>query len=160
MKQILMLLIVLVLITGISSAQSVYTQKPDDPKALYFTPEAFNIRADGKMDVSNALQLAINKVKMEQNFGILFIPEGKYLLSKTIYVPKAIRLIGYGKNRPEFILGKNTRGYEEENNYMFWFTSSVAEKGKAVSDAGAGTFYSALVTHITDTCVKLRYSNH
>lgn len=30
------------------------------------------------MDVSDALQAAINQVKKEKNFGILFIPEGKY----------------------------------------------------------------------------------
>ena len=51
------------------------------------------------MDVSDALQAAINQVKKEKNFGILFIPEGKYKISKTIYIPTAIRLIGYGKNR-------------------------------------------------------------
>ena len=49
------------------------------------------------MDVSDALQAAINQVKKEKNFGILFIPEGKYKISKTIYVPGSIRLIGYGK---------------------------------------------------------------
>ena len=97
-------------------AQSVYTQMPDDPEALYFTSENFNIAPDGKHDVSEALQFAINKLKKEKNFGILFIPEGKYLISKTIYVPKAIRIIGYGENRPEFILGKNTAAYHDENN--------------------------------------------
>ena len=125
-------------------AQSVYTQKPDDTAAFYFTSDAFGIKANGKQDVSNALQLAINKLKKEKNFGILFIPEGKYLISKTIYVPKAIRLIGYGKNRPEFILGESTIGYQDETNYMFWFTSNLVEEGQEPSDASAGTFYSAI----------------
>ena len=51
------------------------------------------------MDVSDALQAAINQVKKERNFGILFIPEGKYKISKTIYIPGAIRLIGYGEKQ-------------------------------------------------------------
>ena len=123
---------------------SVYTQRPSDPEAFYLTPEFFSIKADGKTDISDELQTAINRLKMERNFGILFIPEGKYLISKTIYVPAAIRLIGYGKTRPEIILGKNTPGYQTEQNYMIWFTGSLPQPGKPVQDAGAGTFYSAL----------------
>jgi hypothetical protein len=131
--------------------QSVYQMKPDDPEATYFTSEYYNIRADGEMDVSLALQSAINQLKTEKNFGILFIPEGKYRISRTIYIPAAIRLIGYGKSRPEFILGKNTPGYQEEvpsdkglANYMFWFTGGMIEEGSEPRDAGAGTFYSAI----------------
>src|SRR5512140_945334 len=72
---------------------SVYQKKPNDPEAVFFTPEIFNIKADGKMHVSDALQTAINQVKNEKGFGILFVPEGKYRITRTIYVPGAIRLI-------------------------------------------------------------------
>ncbi|MDR1558003.1 MAG: SMP-30/gluconolactonase/LRE family protein [Tannerellaceae bacterium] len=123
---------------------SVYTQKPSDPEAFFFTPENYNIKADGKTDVSDVLQAAVNQVKTEKTFGILFIPEGKYLISKTIHVPSAIRLIGYGKNRPEIILGRNTPGYQEGQNYMIWFTGAIARPDRQPQDAGAGTFYSAL----------------
>ena len=131
--------------------ESVYTQRPDDPEAYYFTPENYGIKADGKTDVTNALQNAINQVKREKNFGILFIPEGKYLISNTIYIPGAIRLIGYGKSRPEFILAANAPGYQQEvtadkgkAKYMFWFTGGAVPEGQAPRDAGAGTFYSAM----------------
>ena len=133
------------------SLESVYTLRPDDAEAFYFTPENYGIKADGKTDVSAALQQAINQVKRERNFGILFIPEGKYLISRTIYVPGAIRLIGYGKKRPEIILAKNAPGFQEENagdkgkaQYMFWFTGGLVEEGQQPRDAGAGTFYSAM----------------
>ena len=131
--------------------ESIYTQRPDDPEAFYFTPENYGIKSDGKTDVSAALQEAINQVKREKNFGVLFIPEGKYLISRTIYIPGAIRLIGYGKKRPEFILSKNAPGYQQEvsgdkgkANYMFWFTGGMVESGQTPRDAGAGTFYSAM----------------
>jgi len=130
---------------------SVYRQQINDPEAVYFTPEHFPITADGKTDVTDALQSAINQVKKQYNFGIVFIPEGTYKISKTIYVPQAVRLIGYGKNRPLILLGKNSPGYQEEKpddkgkaNYMFWFTSNLVEEGGAIRDAGAGTFYSAI----------------
>jgi hypothetical protein len=102
------------------------------------------VKADGRTDVTDALQTAINDLKRAKNFGILFIPEGKYKISKTVHVPAAIRLIGYGKSRPEFILARNTPGYQDEQNYMLWFTGGLVAEGRAPSDAGAGTFYSAL----------------
>lgn len=133
------------------SGRSVYTIKPDDPEAVFFTRENFSITSDGKTDVSDQLQNAINQLKRDRNFGILFIPEGTYLISKTIYIPAAIRLIGYGNTRPVFILKKNSPGFQipDENDkgkasYMFWFTSEIPEAGKPIRDAGAGTFYSAL----------------
>ena len=130
---------------------SVYTQKPDDPEAYYFSTENFKIIADGKTDVSDALQSAINLVKKEKNFGILFIPEGRYLITKTIYIPPAIRLIGYGNKRPEIILSKNAPGFKPDpekpdiiEKYMFWFTGSAMVPGKEPDDANPGTFYSAI----------------
>lgn len=128
---------------------SVYTQRPKDPEAFYFTKQNYEFK-DGE-DVSGILQEAINQLKREKNFGILFIPEGRYRISKTIYIPNAIRLIGYGKLRPEFILSKNSPGFQEEvpndkgkAKYMFWFTGGIVEKGQQPRDAGAGTFYSAM----------------
>jgi hypothetical protein len=137
--------------SAIKPTSSYYTQKPEDPDAVYFTPKDFNILADGKTDVTVQLQNAINQLKTDRNFGIMFIPEGHYLISKTIYIPASIRLIGYGKNRPQIILKKNAPGFQKQNpddkgnaSYMFWFTSSIVEPGKEPRDAGAGTFYSAL----------------
>lgn len=130
---------------------SIYTVRPDDPEAMYFTPDNFGFKADGKSDVSEALQAAINKVKTERNFGILFVPEGKYRISRTIYVPGSVRIIGYGKNRPEFILSKNSPGFDKEypadkgkSKYMFWFTGGIVEDESRIPDANAGTFYSAM----------------
>jgi len=131
--------------------RSVYHLRPDDAEAVYFTPAVFRITADGKTDVSDELQRAIAQVKTSHNFGIVFIPEGKYIISKTIFVPQAVRLIGYGKNRPQIILAKNSPGFQTPDTtdkgkakYMFWFVSSLSKPGEPVHDAGAGTFYSAL----------------
>lgn len=152
-KKILSVLLGCLACTGLQAVElgSVYTQRPEDAEAYYFTPPNYSVRADGKADVSEALQNAINQVKREKNFGILFIPEGKYLISRTIYVPSAVRLIGYGKQRPEFILARNAPGYQQEvtgdkgkANYMFWFTGGITEEGQTPRDAGASTFYSAL----------------
>jgi len=131
--------------------RSVYLEAPVDGEAIYFTPENFNIKADGKTDVTEALQEALNQAKTKYNFGIVFIPEGTYKISKTIYMPQAVRLIGYGKQRPVIVLGKNSPGFQNEvaddkgkANYMFWFVSGMVTQGQPIRDAGAGTFYSAI----------------
>ena len=123
---------------------SIYTEKPDDPQAVYFT-------AGDDPDVSLSLQAAIYQLKKDKNFGILFIPQGTYTISRTIYIPASIRLIGYGKTRPLIVLRKNSPGFQQEDlndkgraRYMFWFTSSIPDSTGTIHDAGAGTFYSAL----------------
>lgn len=154
MKKITLCLLLFVTVVHWTLAvneNSVYTQRPDDAEAVYFTPENYDIKADGKTDVSDQLQAVINKLKSEHNFGIVFVPEGTYKITKTIYIPGAIRLIGYGKQRPMFVLGKNSPGFQRpvetdkgKAKYMFWFTSNVVTDETHVSDAGAGTFYSAM----------------
>lgn len=147
-----LLLFVFTLHWGLAvNEKSVYTQRPEDSEAVYFTADNYNIKANGKMDVSDQLQTVINRLKSEHNFGIVFIPEGTYKITKTIYIPGAIRLIGYGRQRPTFVLGKDSPGFQQsvetdkgKAKYMFWFTSNVVEDENRVSDAGAGTFYSAM----------------
>ncbi|MBQ8500906.1 MAG: SMP-30/gluconolactonase/LRE family protein [Bacteroides sp.] len=131
---------------------SVFTARPEDPAAVYFTPEAFGIKADGRMDVSDALQRALNEAKQKENgCGILFVPEGSYLLSKTIYVPSCVRLIGYGNKRPQFILAKRSEGFQEatretsKGKYLFWFIGGSYREGGRIGDANAGTFYSSMI---------------
>jgi len=132
-------------------SKSFYQTRLDDGDAIYFTTENFKITKDGKTDVSDELQRAINEAKTNFNFGIVFIPEGTYKISKTIYIPTAVRVIGYGKKRPLIVLADNAPGFQEEYpqdkgnaKYMFWFTSSIPKEGQPIPDAGASTFYSAM----------------
>lgn len=105
--------------------KSIYTQKINDPKAVYLTKENFKVSADGKADDAPALQAAIDQVLNQSREGIVFIPEGTYRLGKTIRLWSGIRLIGYGTNRPTFKLGANTPGFQQgENKYMVHFCQS------------------------------------
>lgn len=132
-------------------SKSFYQLRLEDEDATYFTSDKFKITNDGKSDVSDELQRAIDEVKTNFNFGIVFIPEGTYRISKTIYIPTAVRVIGYGKKRPIFVLGDNSPGFQEQYpqdkgnaKYMFWFTSGIPKPGAPIPDAGASTFYSAM----------------
>lgn len=132
-------------------SRSVYRGCPKDTLAKYFTRDNFAIINDGSMDVSNQLQRAINSIVSEYGYGILYVPEGKYLLSKTIYIPKAVRIIGYGSSRPEFILMDNAENFNKPLSndkggyrYMFWFVDRMVTDESQIADANPGTFYSAM----------------
>ncbi len=150
-------------------AASYYTNRLDDPKAVYLTKANFAVKADGIADDSDAIQQAINKVQEASGMGVVFVPEGRYRITKTIYVWPSIRVIGYGGNRPVFVLGDNTPGYQDSQNekYMVFFAGgrpgagrqggaaggatgqgggrgTGAGSGSEPRDAGAGTFYSAM----------------
>jgi sugar lactone lactonase YvrE len=120
-------------------ADSVFQQRPDDARAVYFSKE-LGAHADGITDDSAALQAALDRMRQ----GIVFIPEGKYRIAKTVYVPMGVRIIGYGATRPVFVLAPNTPGFQEgDRRYMFWFTDSRQADGTIV-DASEFTFYSAM----------------
>ena len=117
-------------------AASYYTVRLDDPKAVYVTP------GDG-----DGIQKAIDKVQETTGQGVVFLPEGRYTIGKTIYVWPGIRVIGYGARRPVLVLAPNTPGYGAagSENYMVFFAGSRRASGNGrPSDAGAGTFYSAM----------------
>lgn len=150
----LTLLLMIILSVGISAQnpRSVFTDRPVDEAAIYFTPENFNVKTDGRMDVSDALQEALNRTKQKENgCGILFIPEGVYKLSKTIYIPSGVRIIGYGGKRPVFVLAKQAPGFQEvtretaKGKYLFWFIGGGYRPGGRIGDANAGTFYSSMM---------------
>src|SRR5271154_3429484 len=92
MKSLLPLLASL-LLSATCSAASVYPTRLDDPAAVYLTPEEFHVHGDGKEDDSEAVQAAIDKVQASKGEGIVFVPQGRYRLTRTIYLWPGVRLI-------------------------------------------------------------------
>ena len=136
---------------SLTPARSAYESRPADPSAADFTTQAYPILAKPGADVSDALQAAIDAVKATRNVGMVFIPEGTYRISKTIYVPPAVRLIGYGRHRPTIVLAAHSPGFaaadradKGQGHYMFWFTGEAHQADKPVADANPGTFYSGI----------------
>ena len=117
---------------------SYYPEKPKDDKAVYLAKDSFPVHADGIGDDTVAIQRAIDRVRsagtqsQRPGAGIVFIPEGRYRLSQTIYVWRGIRLIGYGKHKPVFVLARNTPGYQSGmGKYMIYFAHQPGEIGRA-----------------------------
>jgi sugar lactone lactonase YvrE len=126
-------------------AISYYPLRPEDPRAAYLTKDQFNAQGDGIGDDADALQQAINRIQETTRIGVVFIPEGRYRLSKTIFVWQGIRLIGYGQKRPVLVLGKDTPGFQDgTGKYMVHFADSRPQAGRPFSDATEFTFYSGM----------------
>jgi hypothetical protein len=148
---------------GVSAmASSFYTQRPEDPKAVYVAPSGG--------DDTAALQKAINRVQETTRQGIVLLAPGKYQITDTIFVWPSIRLIGYGATRPVFVLPANTSGFgvvSHEKN-MFFFAGRRPRNGDPVPDANPGTFYSAMANidvqveegNVGAVVVRARYAQH
>jgi hypothetical protein len=137
-------------------AVSVITTRLDDPKAIYVDAPATNA------DSSAALQAAIDKASGTGREGIVFVPTGRYNITRTIYLWPGVRLIGYGATRPMFVLPPNTPGFQKGMGVMVMFTGLTPhERPRAgdriafpppgsvppntnVADANPNTFYSAM----------------
>ncbi|MGB7498214.1 MAG: glycosyl hydrolase family 28-related protein [Candidatus Acidiferrum sp.] len=146
MKTIVILAVSLIF-SGPSLCNSYYKSRVEDARAVYLTADKFSVHADGVGDDSDVLQNAINQVQETHFQGILFVPSGRYRLSRTIYIWPGIRLIGYGATRPVFVLAANTPGFQQEPAYMIFFAGGRPNRSSGSGtppDASPGTFYSAI----------------
>jgi hypothetical protein len=129
-----------------AASSSYYTVRLDDPRAVYVTRERFGAAGDGVADDTAALQKAIDAVQEATGEGVVFVPEGRYRLSATLFVWPGVRVVGYGARRPGFVLGDRTPGFQdpEKPQYMVFFAGRRPRDGSPPPDANPGTFYSAL----------------
>ncbi|MYM66698.1 gluconolaconase [Pseudoduganella sp. FT55W] len=136
---------------------SAYQSLPDDPGAVIA-----RAKGDGVADDSDALQQAINSAANKGAGGVVFLPSGRYRITRSILIPIAVRVYGVGKTRPVLVLGANTPGFQKGVANMVIFTGTdtynigkvampvpsavpfSTEPGKAVRDANSSTFYSVL----------------
>jgi Pectate lyase superfamily protein len=99
-----------------------YQTSLDDPKAIYVDPPATNA------DSSAALQAAIDKASGTAREGIVLVPAGRYIITRTIYLWPGVRLIGYGATRPVFMLPPNTPGFQRGLGVMVMFTGLTPQE--------------------------------
>ena len=136
---------------------SAYQSMPDDARAV-----VVHAKGDGTADDSDAIQQALDSAANGGEGGIVFLPSGRYRVSRSLLVPIAVRIYGVGKTRPVLVLAPRTPGFQRGVATMLIFTGTDTYKlgrvampvpdavpfsaapGKAVRDANSSTFYSAL----------------
>ncbi|MEG3165498.1 glycosyl hydrolase family 28-related protein [Sphingomonas sp. PB2P19] len=140
-------------VPAFAASTSVYRTAPSDPRAV--TVKGVG---DGRADDSAAIQQAIDAASAGGHGGVVFLPSGRYRISRTIFVRSAVRIFGVGPTRPEIALGDNSAGFGSGVAAMVSFTGEDQYRvGKApvppptsvpfdpsIFDATSSTFYSAL----------------
>jgi hypothetical protein len=119
-------------------------------------------KGDAVSDDPGAIQQAIASAANPGEGGLVFLPSGRYRISRSLLIPIAVRLYGVGRTRPVLLLGANTPGFQQVVGHMVIFTGTdtynvgkvampvpgavpfSTEPDKAVRDANSSTFYSAL----------------
>ena len=124
------------LLPSAAAAQSVFTSRPDDPAGVYLT-------ADGadEGDDTAALQTAIDKAGASFGGGLVFVPSGRYRLTRTIYVWRGVRLVGYGATRPVFVLPDDTPGFQTGMGVLVMFSGGGPAARHRVAAAVAFPFH-------------------
>jgi hypothetical protein len=157
-----------------AGAASHYTQRLEDTRAVYVASPASG-------DATELLQAAINRVHETTGQGIVFLAEGLYRLTNTVYIWPGIRVIGYGAQRPVLGLPAHTPGFQDpsQEKVLCFFAGARPGFGRArranpqtargpVPDANPGTFYSALANvdfnleegNPGAVAVRARYAQH
>jgi len=149
--------------SGTGSGASHFIVAPADPRAV-----TVRGRGDGIADDTPAIQAAIDAAEAKGGGGIVFLPAGRYRLTRTVYLWPGVRLFGTGRTRPVLVLAPSTPGYQRGVGAMVSFTGNrpggtspgpggVVARGPvpvppptgvpadpAIADANSGTFYSAM----------------
>uniref|UniRef100_UPI0035CA2823 glycosyl hydrolase family 28-related protein n=1 Tax=uncultured Sphingomonas sp. TaxID=158754 RepID=UPI0035CA2823 len=140
------------------ASTSYYATAPDDPRAVTVAGTR-----DGRADDTTALQAAIDAAAAKGGGGIVFVPSGRYRISRTVFIWPGVRVFGVGKTRPVIVLGDATPGFQTGLANMVIFAGakpgavdtaatyrtpfpppgSVPFNPK-IADANPGTFYPAL----------------
>ena len=159
MRAILLSAIMVGMLAAVSSpafagaTRSMLPTAPDDPRAI--TVKGVG---DGRADDTDAVQSAIDAARDKTGHGLVFLPSGRYRLSRSILVPPGVRVFGVGATRPVFVLGANTPGFQDGVGTMIVFTGgdqyqvgeipvpvpTVRPAIAKVRDANSGTFYSSM----------------
>src|SRR5438067_2020126 len=90
------------------SSVSAFQTMPDDPNAV-----VVHAKGDGATDDTDAIQQAIDAAFKKGEGGIVFLPSGRYRITKSILISPAVRVYGVGKTRPVFVLAPNTPGFQK-----------------------------------------------
>jgi hypothetical protein len=112
------------------ASTSAFQAAPTDPRAVIVKG-----KGDGRADDSDAIQHAIDQAAEHGGGGVVFLPSGRYRISRTILVWPAVRLFGTGRTRPVLVLGDNTPGFQHGISSMVVFTGA-ARGDNARGDVG------------------------
>jgi hypothetical protein len=162
MKALVCVTAMTLLATTAFGSTSALQAVPSDPRAV-----TVKGTGDGKADDSDAIQHALDEAS-EHGGGVVFLPSGRYRISRSLLIWPAVRMFGTGRTRPVLVLADHTPGFQKglgslvvfsgaargtlarsdmgriENNRVPFPPPTVVPFDPKVYDANPNTFYSAL----------------
>jgi len=135
------------------TSASAFATAPGDPAAV-----TVRAKGDGRADDSAALQDAIDAAAVKGGGGLVFLPSGRYRISRTLFLWPGVRMFGVGAARPQILLGDATPGFQKGVANMVIFAGAKRDPVRRVpfpppgsvpfdnqiADANSGTFYTAM----------------
>jgi len=132
---------------------SAFATAPSDPAAI-----TVRAKGDGQADDSAALQDAIDAAAAKGGGGLVFLPSGRYRISRTLFLWPGVRMFGVGAARPQILLGDATPGFQKGVANMVIFAGAKRDPARRVpfpppgsvpfddqiADANSGTFYTSM----------------
>jgi len=106
-------------VAALAQSPSLLPRAPDDPRAV-----VVEATGDGVTDDSAAVQAAIDASYARGGGGIVFLPSGRYRLTRTVFIWPGVRVFGTGPTRPVFVLAADTPGFERGLATMIMFSGS------------------------------------
>src|SRR4051812_11827641 len=80
-------------LTALAST-SVFETAPAEPRAVVVKGQS-----DGRADDTDAIQRALDQAADRGGGGVVFLPSGRYRISRTLFVWPGVRLFGVGASR-------------------------------------------------------------
>ncbi|TGX56049.1 gluconolaconase [Sphingomonas gei] len=139
--------------TAQAQGASVFPTAPAEPGAV-----TVKAAGDGKADDTAAIQQAFDQARGKTGHGMVFLPSGRYRITRSLIVPAGVRVYGVGATRPVILLGASTPGFQQGVSTMIVFggeaqyqtgpvpvpVPTIVPRDKVVRDAHSGTFYSSM----------------
>jgi len=101
------------------ASTSAFESAPADPRALTVKGQG-----DGRADDTDAIQRALDAAAEKPGGGVVFLPSGRYRISRTLLIWPSVRLFGVGPTRPVLFLGNRTPGFQKGVGSMVVFTGA------------------------------------
>ena len=101
------------------AATSAFESAPSDPRAITVKGQR-----DGRADDTDAIQRALDQAAERPGGGVVFLPSGRYRISRTLLVWPSVRVFGVGPTRPVLFLGNSTPGFQKGVGSMVVFTGA------------------------------------
>ncbi|OWK30508.1 glycosyl hydrolase family 28-related protein [Sphingomonas mucosissima] len=138
---------------ALAAPTSTFPVRPQDPAAVIV-----KAKGDGRADDTAAIQQALDNARDKTGHGLVFLPSGRYRITRTLIVPIGVRVFGTGATRPVLFLAPNTPGFQQGVSTMVVFSGgdqynvgdvpvpvpTVVPRDKVVRDANSATFYSSM----------------